>query len=187
MMMIHPLIRGIDTSILGLTLLLYDLSSPAMGRPFISQATCLYSRFIPSCEGQTDYSLNNQLLIAIHPLLRGADRGLLHYLQLDTDSSPLARGRLDLIHTRFVTARFIPSCEGQTAVFICSIDSLTIHPLLRGADSPGAGLFFLIYDSSPLARGRHSMFMRLSAALNTSLCNLHKYHFQLVTHHFLYL
>ena len=133
--MIHPLIRGIDTSILGLTLLLYDLSSPAMGRPFISQATCLYSRFIPSCEGQTDYSLNNQLLIAIHPLLRGADSDGSAFFNSCIDSSPLARGRPRPSALPAAGHRFIPSCEGQTKKLFCRLGQRTIHPLLRGADA----------------------------------------------------
>ena len=76
--------------------------------------------------------------------------------------------------------RFIPSCEGQTLV-LCFLPSLsTIHPFLRRADLPGRGVSVYILDSSLLAKGRHSVFMRLSAALNTSLCNFHKRHFRLI-------
>ena len=50
----------------------------------------------------------------------------------------------------------------------------SIHPLLRGADIVNCHSHSVHLDSSPPARGRHSVFMRLSAALNTSLCNLHK-------------
>lgn len=55
-----------------------------------------------------------------------------------------------------------------------------IHPLPRGADNPWAVFCGVCLDSSPPTRGGHSVFMRLSAALNTSLCNFHKRHFRLI-------
>ena len=82
-------------------------------------------------------------------------------------TSPPARGRRQSCPEETILMRFIPSCEGQTLCLACFIVCQS--------------------DSSPPASGRHSVFMRLSAALNTSLCNLHKCHFQLVTHHFLYI
>ena len=76
--------------------------------------------------------------------------------------------------------RFIPSCEGQTAVTFCRTALSAIHPFLRRADKFSWRTCFRRFDSSLLAKGRHSVFMRLSAALNTSLCNFHKRHFRLI-------
>ena len=76
--------------------------------------------------------------------------------------------------------RFIPSCEGQTVHLITCLSFIMIHPFLRRADYSSSVTLILIDDSSLLAKGRHSVFMRLSAALNTSLCNFHKRHFRLI-------
>ena len=124
---------------------------------------------------------------AIHPLLRGADLLVYSVPFSSHDSSPPARGRLTGLSAFESDCRFIPSCEGQTNISSIALLALSIHPLLRGADPSLIICAAVLYDSSPPARGRHSVFMRLSAALNTSLCNLHKCHFQLVTHHFLYI
>lgn len=51
-----------------------------------------------------------------------------------------------------------------------------IHPFLRRADLRSIQRPINSLDSSLPTKGRHSVFMRLSAALNTSLCNLHKCH-----------
>ncbi len=144
-----------------------DSSPHARGRYISGNHIIRYRRFIPSYEG--------------------ADL-IFSYLQhSQNDSSPLARGRPAATIYNAHRARFIPSCEGQTFTVMLYAFLYSIHPLLRGADQAADALHFFTGDSSPLARGRHSMFMRLSDALNTSLCNLHKCHFQLVTHHFLYL
>lgn len=112
----------------------------------------------------------------IHPLLRGADlyRSCSH--NGNGDSSPSTRGRREH-HDFFVKCvRFIPSHEGQTWARIRALSSLWIHPLPRGADRQKPNPFNSSCDSSPPTRGGHSVFMRLSADLNTSLCNLHKCH-----------
>ena len=80
----------------------------------------------------------------------------------------------------FTTNRFIPSCEGQTVRYAEWSAMLSIHPFLRRADGAAVKRLSLLVDSSLLAKGRHSVFMRLSAALNTSLCNFHKRHFRLI-------
>ena len=76
--------------------------------------------------------------------------------------------------------RFIPSCEGQTRDPCRPTENAPIHPFLRRADRGLTLSSPIQYDSSLLAKGRHSVFMRLSAALNTSLCNFHKRHFRLI-------
>ena len=111
-------------------------------------------RFIPSCEGQTSLTSLTSLNGTIHPLLRGADACRVSLLYGFCDSSPPARGR----HARNVTAsphfRFIPSCEGQTSLNAWTTSSLTIHPLLRGADFHLSVSPVFVPDSSPPARGR---------------------------------
>lgn len=90
----------------------------------------------------------------IHPFLRRADSLLVSVLLRPHDSSLPAKGRLSNL-----------TAEDET---------LLIHPFLRRAGSTSFCSFAFSADSSLPAKGRHSVFMRLSAALNTSLCNLHK-------------
>ena len=92
------------------------------------------------------------------------------------DSSPPTRGRREH-HDFFVKCvRFIPSHEGQTDKSRIRLILHAIHPLPRGADRDLQKRSMPFCDSSPPTRGGHSVFMRLSADLNTSLCNLHKCH-----------
>lgn len=143
--------------------------------------------FIPSCEGQTILLINTGRPHAIHPLLRGANFLTTGEALHAGDSSPPTRGKRRLPACCLGSSWFIPSYEGQTSPVTTPASAWTIHPLMRGADGNFLDYCTAGADSSPHARGRLSAFMRLSAALNTSLCNLHKCHFQLVTHHFHYI
>lgn len=66
--------------------------------------------------------------------------------------------------------------RGRLPIACDAVPVLRIHPFLRRADSPSSRIRRGQCDSSLLAKGRHSVFMRLLAALNTSLYNLHKCH-----------
>ena len=112
----------------------------------------------------------------IHPLPRGADLGAYSCAFFAVDSSPPTRGRPLVVGYSFLQGRFIPSHEGQTDKSRIRLILHAIHPLPRGADALGDYDIAPDYDSSPPTRGGHSVFMRLSADLNTSLCNLHKCH-----------
>lgn len=109
-----------------------------------------------------------------HPFLRRADSILLFIRTSCLDSSLPTKGRQRVIDLVVMPRGFIPSCEGQTLSTIPCFLVTTIHPLLRRADRTRTMCACARLDSSLPAKGRHSVFMRLSAALNTSLCNLHK-------------
>lgn len=164
-----------------------EKSPPTRGKFCLGDIENISYRNIPSNEGQIAHTQCRLWFCPKHPLLREADIHFMSLQMISPDSSPPARGRRMCRAVFNAACRFIPSCEGQTIYCFCLSSSSKIHPLLRGAD------FYIVFipinprDSSPPARGRHSVFMRLSAALNTSLCNLHKCHFQLVTHHFHYI
>ena len=113
-----------------------DSSPPARGRPKIA----------PRYRG----------LVSIHPLLRGADGGIILENYLYIDSSPPARGRLCMILVICKIHRFIPSCEGQTIPSRKSSRKMAIHPLLRGADNKRRTFYKAVCDSSPPARGRQA-------------------------------
>ena len=116
----------------------------------------------------------------IHPLTRGAGRPASVCDYVHCASSPHTRGRPCFVAPLILSRRFIPSHEGQTRFYPEKSNYTALHPLTRGADALSK-LFQKTYDaSSPHTRGRHSVFMRLSADLNTSLCNLHKCHSYLI-------
>lgn len=137
-------------------------------------------RFIPSYEGQTFPILTPLRICPIHPLLRRAASMRTYLKHCFYDSSLPTKGRHFRPFCRMSTRRFIPSYEGRTRLFGFFPSAPPIHPLLRGADGVWDVAKEKPHDSSPPTRGRHSVFMRLSAALNTSLCNLHKCRFRLV-------
>lgn len=116
----------------------------------------------------------------IHPFLQRADTNLLTEYETGADSSIPAKGRLITRLSALAPSRFIPSYEGQSNRSESASLRFAIHPFLRRADLDGYAFELGKRDSSLPAKGRHSVFMRLSAALNTSLCNLHKCHSWLI-------
>ena len=116
----------------------------------------------------------------IHPFLQRADTNLLTEYETGADSSLPAKGRLITRLSALAPSRFIPSCEGQAVNVKEHVEYNSIHPFLRRAGALFIPFNCLLLDSSLPAKGRHSVFMRLSAALNTSLCNLHKCHSWLI-------
>ena len=182
--MIHPLIRGANNSSFSEISRPYDSSPHARGRLrlFIVVSSCIW--FIPSYEGQTTYSDWFDTRRVLHPLLREANVYYVYAWLLGADSSHLARGKRTKYNHHTFLWWFIPSREGQTVHTRPRPHPGMIHPLLQGASITSRHVHAVLHDSSPLARGKHSVFMRLSAALNTSLCNLHKFNFQLITYRF---
>ena len=80
-------------------------------------------------------------------------------MDFSDDSSPLTRGRLNVLNDLIGFARFIPSHEGQTEHVYYSPVKFTIHPLLRRADVVNGVHTYIGYDSSPLTRGRPGVLM----------------------------
>lgn len=178
--MIHPFLQRADTNLLTEYETGADSSIPAKGRLITRLSALAPSRFIPSYEGQSNRSESASLRLAIHPFLRRADLGGYAFELGKRDSSLPAKGRLANIICEKTGLRFIPSCEGQAYSRYKASKQRPIHPFLRRAGCFMCIFYFYALDSSLPAKGRHSVFMRLSAALNTSLCNLHKCHSWLI-------
>ena len=153
-----------------------DSSPPTRGRPGRVFVRFLRCGFIPSHEGQTSGRGIFISARAIHPLPRGADRQKPNPFNSSCDSSPPTRGGRHRRPSALCKLRFIPSHEGRTQLRYRPLVLHPIHPLPRGADDGEILQVVKVVDSSPPTRGGHSVFMRLSADLNTSLCNLHKCH-----------
>ena len=112
------------------------------------------SRFIPSCKGQVKRALRQTPKSQIHHLPRGADFILFDSGPGGCDSSPHTKGRHQVRIGLSIGHRFIPSHEGQTAVWNTVLRVLPIHTLMRGADRFTVSSLLPSYDSSPLTRGR---------------------------------
>ena len=122
-----------------------------------------------------------------HPLPRGASKGHLPGTHGGTDSSPPTSGKRALPVLPYWRERIIPSNEGQTRHDRTAAKTVSNHPLQRGANFLYRFFSAVQFESSPPTSGKPSVFMRLSAALNTTLCNLHKFYSQPVTYHFIYI
>ena len=81
-----------------------------------------------------------------HPTSRG-----LSYF--DSGSSPLARGALGNASRSHTRDRIIPACAGSTGRCPRSSPRCRDHPRLRGEHLESMSIAYLIWGSSPLARG----------------------------------
>ena len=114
---------------------LSDSSPHTRGR---LQRGCLDARirrFIPSYEGQTQIPGLRVLNMAIHPLLRRADRACRSIALKLCDSSPLTKGRHYLKEFDEYKYRFIPSYEGQTLSVYAAFNH-SKHPVVHFAQTP---------------------------------------------------
>lgn len=151
---INPLPRGADFDSIKPEVGRCETSPHTRGKPVLQCRIHHLHRFIPSCEGQTLFSLISNTLRMIHPLLRGADAAFAPVSLSPYDSSPLARGKQTMTEAEFDKWRFIPSCKGQTNNCVCKGFHTVIHPLLRGADNFSRACLLYTCDSSPPMRDR---------------------------------
>ena len=156
---INPLPRGADLQKQKDGLADPEQSPPARGRHLLRVRIDYVAGFIPSEEGQTSSHTLTSHRPTIHPSCEGQTSAI----------NPLTHPTS--IH---------PSYERQPSEFVKTYNGVSIHLFLRKADVQTQRNPDCYDDSSLLAKGRHSVFMRLSAALNTSLCNFHKRHFRLI-------
>ncbi len=136
-------------------------SSPrAWGTQLGSATVYLSQRFIPTCVGNTSYTLPTYGLASVHPHVRGEHTVMPRATAMYTGSSPRAWGTLDEEKIPGSTRRFIPTCVGNTKSGQMIVGILTVHPHVRGEHPPVAAIEAEISGSSPRAWGtrniRHS-------------------------------
>ncbi|MCP1683096.1 hypothetical protein J2T32_002318 [Kerstersia gyiorum] len=111
-----------------------DGSSPhARGTPDDCIADGYCERFIPACAGNTEPSSFRICAATVHPRMRG-----------EHDA-----GRDDPIGA----VRFIPACAGNTYESQSAARQKPVHPRMRGEHAALPHQIFLIFGSSPHARG----------------------------------
>ena len=150
----HPRWRGADL-LSGVDISQGQGSSPlARGRPSCARVPISRARLIPAGAGQTDSRVFRFTPVTAHPRWRGADGAAAPARDYAHGSSPLARGRPEVLLRSEHCDRLIPAGAGQTTTPMSSSRSAPAHPRWRGADfarcwTPGSSR-----GSSPLARGR---------------------------------
>ena len=110
-------------------------------------------RFIPARAGNTTSAPSPPPSRPVHPRSRGE-----HYFgsvsaALQTGSSPLARGTLDVSQTLTRALRFIPARAGNTGASPRPTRASPVHPRSRGEHVQLGSPHRLKTGSSPLARG----------------------------------
>ena len=93
------------------------------------------------------------ILSAVHPRVRGEQIDKVSTGQRATGSSPRARGAEEKFNAVTLHHRFIPACAGSRETGVSSSIELSVHPRVRGEQSPDGRLTKRIRGSSPRARG----------------------------------
>ena len=110
-------------------------------------------RFIPACAGNASPRCSTSGNSAVHPRMRGERpqgnaKGLVH-----SGSSPHARGTPGRRRRPSPCGRFIPACAGNARRFAFVLETLAVHPRMRGERISNRCLRLRRRGSSPHARG----------------------------------
>ena len=89
-------------------------------------------RFIPACAGNAITDNSSNVPQPVHPRMRGERCRLLAYRNLNTGSSPHARGTRLHTNRRILIFRFIPACAGNAAFSFLATGLVSVHPRMRG-------------------------------------------------------
>ena len=89
-------------------------------------------RFIPACAGNARLDHIPVMPSAVHPRMRGERVRRSEFHQLDTGSSPHARGTPTAYDPRNRAWRFIPACAGNAAAGPPHPVPQSVHPRMRG-------------------------------------------------------
>ena len=130
-------------------------SSPlARGKESDPAARILPRRIIPACAGKRSVDEKDRSWCRDHPRLRGEKRKRKGAAAMAKGSSPLARGKVQLIHTQNQGIRIIPACAGKSTSSPRSMGEAKDHPRLRGEKYRRFASSVRLKGSSPLARGK---------------------------------
>ena len=92
---VHPHVRGEHRQLM-MSAARYDGSSPcAWGTPAAGRAGVVADRFIPTCVGNTRYTIAIRSRSAVHPHMRGEHAGQHHVVLGGAGSSPRVMTRAD--------------------------------------------------------------------------------------------
>ncbi len=151
--MVHPRVRGEHLYMNHWTVLGCGSSPRARGTRKDKHGTFRIARFIPACAGNTHVPLTVATGPTVHPRVRGEHSVNRARRQLQTGSSPRARGTPDTTVRDAVRNRFIPACAGNTGRGKRRRLPPTVHPRVRGEHPIARHHVSNVTGSSPRARG----------------------------------
>ena len=129
---VHPHVRG-EYLPCFLSKMEADGSSPrAWGILRFHPAPVLQGRFIPTCVGNTSFSMGSARLLSVHPHVRGEYLHSAMGKKRPRGSSPRAWGIPSKSAKKLTMCRFIPTCVGNTFCNICIALATSVHPHVRG-------------------------------------------------------
>ena len=130
-------------------------SSPLVrGKQLHNETDTELIRIIPACAGQTTSSSIPLCHCADHPRLCGANSPSHAPVASGHGSSPLVRGKHQLVALIHSQIRIIPACAGQTVVCCIRSSPSADHPRLCGANRDSNNKEMACAGSSPLVRGK---------------------------------
>ena len=111
-------------------------------------------RLIPAHAGKTLAALTMPTAPMAHPRSRGENVTCSRRWSRSVGSSPLTRGKRDLLAPLVAKRRLIPAHAGKTRSRICSESAPAAHPRSRGENGGFARALLAVPGSSPLTRGK---------------------------------
>ena len=90
------------------------------------------SRFTPTCVGTIDLRHHSSHAVAVHPHMRGDNRGIAPHTIPKAGSPPHAWGQYRQRHGASGDGRFTPTCVGTITMQFKSMGQKTVHPHMRG-------------------------------------------------------
>ena len=109
---------------------------------------------IPAYAGKSPGFLGAFCLLEDHPRLRGEKKGYIVFVLYFVGSSPLTRGKVDLLKLFWEPGRIIPAYAGKRCENPCNNGLQWDHPRLRGEKPNTQRPHYHCIGSSPLTRGK---------------------------------
>ncbi len=129
---VHPRLRGELLQKLTISINWAGSSPLTRGTRYELRVGLLHERFIPAYAGNSWAVLRTKALPAVHPRLRGELQQKTSTKTAKSGSSPLTRGTQKSGGCKSRYARFIPAYAGNSNPANTPINSLPVHPRLRG-------------------------------------------------------
>ena len=153
--MAHPRSRGENVSALPPATALRGSSPLTRGKPASLVPALRSHRLIPAHAGKTDVIVPLIVQVRAHPRSRGENTRTVIGPPPRRGSSPLTRGKPELLEHRVAAAGLIPAHAGKTCSASPQHQTTWAHPRSRGENGQDGHDEGAPAGSSPLTRGKH--------------------------------
>ena len=114
---VHPHVHGELDKVLCYKNTKLGSSPRAWGTLTLRRILLHFSRFIPTCMGNSAARRSRRPGTSVHPHVHGELREIVIAFDADDGSSPRAWGTLFIMYPKTDTTRFIPTCMGNSSIF----------------------------------------------------------------------